>query len=273
MTRRRAFALVAMTALLIVPAATARAGQLLTNGGFEAGGFTGWALANRPLGAPYNPPVPAAGRFVIGDTSDQAPLSGADVLGVSPSALGPSSGDFYALSDMTAAGTHALLQAFTVPVGTTALSLSFDMYVYDWAGFGGAVDPIGLDHDTPNPNQHARVDLLTSGAGAFDTSAASVVENFYLGVDPESALGRPPVYRHYSFDLTGVALPGQTYQLRFGEVDNEFVLNQAVDDVSLVASSAVASVPEPSTRIALLSGVPLVLIRLRRRARNRHLVT
>lgn len=236
--------------------------QLIVNGGFETGNFTGWTLANRPLGAQYDPNVPAAGSFVIDDADNVSPLSGLQTLG-------PKTGSFYAISDMTAQGTHALLQSFVVPLGVTSIALSFDMYVFDWAGAGGAIDPSGLDHTsggTGQNNQHARVDLLLAGATAFDTSPAAVLANFYIGVDPEAAAGQDPFYRPYLFNITGLTVPGQTYQLRFGEVDNEFVLNQAVDNVSIVATLASGSVSEPAIWQLLLVGSLLLLI-LRRRAR------
>jgi hypothetical protein len=252
----------------------AAAQELLTNGGFETGNLSGWTVANRTLGTPYDPNVPATGTFLVDNNADTlTPLSGL-------STLGPASGNFYALSDMTAQGTHALLQSFTVPLGATSVLLSFDMYVYDWYGAGAAMDPSGLDHTsggTGAPNQHARVDLLSALAGSFDTSAGSVLSNFYLGVDPESAQNPPqaPFYRNYAFDLTGVALPGQTYQLRFGEVDNQFVINQAVDNVSVrVALAPGQVIPEPGTWALLLAaaaaGVPLAGVRLGRSKAARH---
>jgi hypothetical protein len=131
---------------------------------------------------------------------------------------------------MTAQGTHTLLQSFTVPLNATSVTLSFDMYVHDWFGAGAAIDPSGLDHTTGGtnqPNQQARVDLLSSAASAFATDVGSVVQNYYLGVDPEAAQLQAPIYRGYFFDLTGVALPGQTYQVRFGTVDNQFVFSQS----------------------------------------------
>src|SRR2546423_6351280 len=241
------------------PGIPSRAGaqELIVNGGLESGDFTGWTRVDRPLGAPYDPSVPAAGAFVIDDADGQTPLS--DL-----SALGPAAGAFYALSDMTAQGTHTLLQSFTVPLGAQSVNLSFDMVVYDWFGGGAFVSPAGLDHTTPDANQHARVDLLDSGASAFDTGAG-VVANFYLGVDPEAAAGQAPIYRHYAFDLTPLALPGGTYQLRLGVVDNLFVLNQGVDNVSLVSRAAPAAVPEPSARVLVVLGmVALAFVRPRR---------
>lgn len=252
-----------LTAITFHPA---RAQELLINGGFETGNFTGWTLDNRPLGEPYDPGTPATATFVIDDNADSlSPLSGLPTLG-------PASGSFFALSDMTAQGTHVLLQSFTVPLTSNQVILSFSMYVYDFAGAGGAIDVSGLDHTTggsnpPRDNQHARVDLLSSGVSSFDTNAGSVLQNFYLGVDSEAELGQSPQYRTYSFDISGVALAGQTYQLRFGEVDNQFVLHQAVDNVSVQASF----IPEPGTLSLFLSSLGVTLLaagRSRMRARR-----
>jgi hypothetical protein len=41
--------------------------------------------------------------------------------------LGPKSGAFYAISDMTAKGAHALLQSLLIPLGASSVTLSFDM--------------------------------------------------------------------------------------------------------------------------------------------------
>ncbi len=252
----------AVLALTALPCRPTMAQELLTNGDFETGTFAGWTLENRPLGDRYDPVVPETGAFVLDDNADAlTPLSGLPTLG-------PASGTFYAVSDMTAKGTHTLSQSFTVPLTATSVLLSYDMYVYDFFGAGAAIDPAGLDHTTGGtnqPNQHARVDLLSSGAGAFDTDAISVLQNLYIGVDLEASQNPPeaPVYRNYSFDLTGVALPGQTYRLRFGEVDNQFVISQAVDNVSVMVNAPVV-VPEPSTLALVALGLLPALAVVRR---------
>src|SRR5207249_734802 len=101
--------------------------------------------------------------------------------------------------------------------------LSFSMFVNDQDG-GPIVNPSGLNF-TALPNQHARVDILTSGAGAFDTGTG-VARNFYLGVDPHT---NPNPYKNYSFDITNLVGAGGTFQLRFGEVDTQLNLNVGVD--------------------------------------------
>lgn len=254
---------VVMLALTALPCRSVIAQtEILTNGSFETRTFAGWTLENRPLGERYDPDFPETGTFVIDDNADAiTPLSGLPTLG-------PAAGTFYALSDMTAQGTHTLSQSFTVPLGANSVVLSYDMYVYDFFGAGAAINAMGLDHTTGGtnqPNQHARVDLLSVGAGAFDTDAISVLQNLYIGADLEASQNPPeaPVYRNYSFDLTSVALPGQTYQLRFGAVDNQFVIQQAVDNVSV----QVVVVPESGTFALATLGLLPALAVARRRAR------
>lgn len=200
-------------------------GEMLINGDFELGNLTGWTIAATGSGS--------AQLDVPGTT---APISG---LSTAPNAGG---GSFYSVTDETGPGTHALSQTFTVPPDTTSALLTFDMFVNNWnsaaAGapgpFGTFIDAAGLDHTTANPNQHARVDLMSFGSPAFDTGAG-VVNNYYIGAD---ALA-PPVnpYTSYSIPITGDVVPGQTYSIRFADVGNMFFMNQGVDNVGLAVTT------------------------------------
>lgn len=193
--------------------------ELITNGGFESGTLAGWTTFDQ------------AGSWVPGNFSISVPGTPTPHSGFATSAVG-AGGSFYAVSDQGGPGAHALLQSFSVPAGTTSLSLSFSMFVNDGDG-GPIVDPAGLDF-TAGANQHARVDVLTAAAAALSTSAADVVANFYLGVDPQAT--NPNPFTAYAFDLLAAGLvPGSTYQLRFAEVDNQFFFNQGVDNVSILA--------------------------------------
>ncbi len=168
--------------------------------------------------------------------------------------MGPAAGNFYAISDQSGPGAHALEQSFVVPAGSTSVVVSFDMFVNDWSDLGPIVNAAGLDY-TASPNQYARVDIMSAAAPALDTGAG-VLDNLYTGVD----LGLDPNgYTHYSFDITNVVGAGGTFTLRFAEVDNQFFLNQGVDNVSIQA------VPEPT---AIVLAVPAVLALLIYRQRR-----
>ena len=156
-------------------------------------------------------------------------------------------GSFYAVTDQTAPGTHVLLQSFVVPVNVVSMTLSFDLFANDYDG-GPIINPAGLTH-TAGANQHTRVDILTASAGAFSTSAGDVVSNHYLGVDPGAD---PHSFSSLSINLTGLT-PGATYQLRFGGTETQFFLNMGVDNVSILADTAV--VPGPSGLILLATAI------------------
>jgi hypothetical protein len=246
----------------------ASAQQLITNGGFETGAFTGWTLANQA-----NPlDVGNQNHFTISTPGADTPPVNGIFFNTAPN---PTGGAFYAVSVADLPGAHALLQDFTVTSPSSVL-LSFQMFVNDQSGIGPIVDPTGLDYTTGgafNDNQHARVDLLRAGASDLSTNPADVLANFYLGVDPinfDQNTGNliPNPYTNYSFDLTSLVGAGGTYRLRFAEVDNLSALNVGVDNVSILAAVAPPSVPEPGSTAALLIGSIGSLALLRRCRRS-----
>ena len=235
-------------------AAPASAQQLITNGGFESGSLSGWTTANQTGSS--------GGFFARSNGTQFDPFR---------STVGPKSGSYYAVSDQTGNGSHALLQTFTVNAPASAVILSFDMFVDNY-NFGGAVTPNTLDY-TVVPNQQARVDILSAGAGAFTTGAGDLA-NFYKGSDPVSDpnIDNPHQYTHYSFDITSLVGTGGTFQLRFAEANNQDNLFQGVDNVSIRETPAV---PEASTLVSfglLAFGMAALLLRGRRGWRQQSLL-
>ena len=214
--------------------------ELVSNGDFETGVFPGWTVTDQAGGS---------GSWFVDALGTTTPLSGEPTLAIG------GSGAFYAVSDQTGPGTHSLTQAFTVPWPTLSATLSFDMFVNDWDA-GPLFNPAGLDY-TALLNQHARVDILTAAAGAFDTGAG-VLANYYLGVDggPD-----PHAFTHYVFDISGIVGAGGTFQLRFAEVDNQWYFNQGVDNISIL----VEPIPAPGAILLGSIGVGLVSWLRRRR--------
>jgi len=208
-------------------------GNLLANGDFEAGSFAGWTEADQAGGS---------GSWFISNPGAASPLS------AFPTAPNPLGGNFYAVTDQTGPGSHVLLQSFTLAAPTT-LTLSYQMFVDSQ---DGSFDTGTLDY-TGAANEYGRVDLLTGTATAFSTAATDVLQTFYAGND---AGPNPNPYASYSYNLS---LAAGTYQLRFGEVDNQNYFQMGVDNVSLVA------VPEPTTlALAGLAGSSLLLFRRKR---------
>jgi hypothetical protein len=231
-TTRFATILGGIVLLSLVPAASA--GELLTNGGFEAG-VAGWTLFDQAGGS---------GSFFV-QSGTGSPLNGFGVPA-------PPQGTNAAMTDQGGPGTHVLLQSFTVPLGSTSVMLSFQSFIGNQAA---AFNPDSVDY-TVIPNQQAIVDILGSVGGAFDNPSTAVVNAFTSTANG----GYSPV----SFDLTSFVTPGSTYTLRLAEVDNQLFFNAGFDDVSI---QAVGAVPEPGSAVLLLCGVAALGVKASRRKR------
>jgi hypothetical protein len=198
--------------------------ELISNGGFETGTFAGWTVANQ---------TGSSGNWFI-QTGTTSPVNGFTVPA-------PPQGTHAAMTDQGGPASSVLLQSFTVPPGSK-VSLSFDVYVNNFAGF---FSPASLDFTTI-PNQQARVDILTAGATPF-ALGSSVLDNVF---DP---LSDTTAYVPETFDITSAVGGGGTFQLRFAVVDNQNAFNLGIDAVSIVATSA--AVPEPDSLILLAIGM------------------
>lgn len=172
--------------------------ELITNGGFETGNFTGWTTASSG----------SALGWTINDGTFNPPGPGVP--------LAPISGSFDAMSQQTGPGQNLLMsQLFVVPTGITSAILSWSDRIRNFASVFS------------DPNQEFRV-LIEDSVGALIQEVFSTNPG-----DPLQQVG--PNLR--SFDLTSLFQPlqGQTVQLSFEQQDNLFFFNATVDDVSLVA--------------------------------------
>ena len=229
----KALAVVVTSASLAVAAPI----ELVTNGDFETGSFTGWTVTNQAGGE---------GDWFIDIPGTNTPLSDFQT------AANPAGGSFYAVTDQPFIGTHSLTQTIVVPVGSQVI-LSFDYFVNDWSGAG----PLGnvLDFNI-SPTQFATADILAAGAGPFDTGA-SVVANLL-----REGGGTPPnAYTTFLLDITAFVGGGGTFQLRFAESDNQGNFNFGLDNVSVLATP----VPEPGTFGLLAAGLAAAVGSYRRR--------
>jgi hypothetical protein len=158
------------------PACSCPGGERIVNGDFETGDLSGWTVDDLEGGV---------GSF-YSSSGTSTPISLSD-------SVGAEDGSFYAVSDQTGPGTHALSQRFSVPPNAESVVLSFDMFVNSWWEM---IEGDGLDH-TGDPNQFARVDIVDEAAfdlDPFTTDPAAVLANLYLGADPEPGEGSPNSY-------------------------------------------------------------------------------
>lgn len=234
---RFAIGAILVVGILALSANTAFAAEILTNGNFEAGNFTGW------FGATENSSGPASAYYTRTYPSN-TPISN------QATASNASGGTTFAVSDQNISQASTLYQNFTLAGASPSVILSYDMFVNN--GGPTVVNNTGtLDANSPAPNAYARVDILANGANPF-TSSSGILRNFYIGADGGA---RPNAYTHYSFDITNLVGGGAgTYTLRFAEINNQgFVINQGVDNVSI------ASTPEPaSLSLAAMAGIVLM---------------
>jgi hypothetical protein len=223
--------------LLLAAAITGTAwADLITNGGFETGTFSGWAETNQAGGA---------GNWYI-QSGTTSPASGLPVPA-------PPQGNHAAMADSSGPSSDVLIQSFTVAPGSN-VTLGFDIFVDSLAAFAA---PNSLDY-TVIPNQQVRVDILTASATPF-ALGASVVDNV---LDPDANTAG---YVTESFNITSAVGAGGTFQLRFADVNNQNTLLFGVDAVSIVVTTS--SVPEPVS-LVLLATVVIGLFFRRLRTRK-----
>jgi hypothetical protein len=191
------------------PWMTPAAVELITDGGFEAGGL-GWSVINNGNGQ----------WFVL--TGTTAPIS----LFTIPA---PPEGTFQAVVDQGGPGSHILYQDVTIPAGSTA-TLNFILWYSNQAT--GFANPPSLD---PNviPNQQFRVDILDPNAAPDDMGAGILQSVFVTVVNSPNVISYTPISANLD------AFAGQTIRLRFAEVDNQFFFTVGVDAVSIQAEPIV----------------------------------
>ena len=215
---------------LTLAASTAAAGitnELIINGGFETGDFTGWT--------PFVQEGSSGDIFVTDlDLGESLPFSGnpgidngGHPLGL---AIGPSSGQYYAAVDQSGPGAYSLEQTFTTSANATEFAISFDLFAGD-ASLQAPLNSGNFDYSGA-PTQYLRVDLFNA-AGALITNL--------IDATPLT------LYMMVSQDLSAIMEAEQTYTLRLEHVDNMDNFHTALDSVSVSEN-----VPAPST-LALLA--------------------
>ncbi len=213
----------ASLAIFLLAATSARADQLITNGGFETGTLAGWTATST---------IPGDGNFSVTSLST-TPLN-------YNATVGAHSGTYYAVSDdYDGSSTEYLTQTFTTPASLLSATLSFDIFVNDIYG----------------------ADFGTSGSGGQVTLLSSLGVPIAVLYGPsdtfENPVGSPNPYIAISQNILSDLAANTTYQLQFSSSDSTNLINVGIDDVSLITTSAsTAPTPEPSTfSLSAIGGV------------------
>ncbi len=235
-TARALWLCAAMVSAIALPASA----SVITNGGFESG-FTGWTTVDQTGGD---------GTFYL-QTGASSPANSFPVPA-------PPEGIAAAMTDAFGPGSHLLYQDFVVPNVVTATSIRFSLFLNNGNDAPDYFMPAHLDFATPDLNQQARVDIMTTTADPFSVASSDVLQNLFQ-TNPGDTLVSG--YNNFVVDITALlqAHQGETLRLRFAEVDNVAPFNLGVDNVSTGTP-----VPEPST-LLLSAGTLLTLGALRRR--------
>jgi hypothetical protein len=206
--QRLCFSAAVATALSL----SVQASNLFTNPGFETGDLTGWTVAS----------TQGSDDGFYADNTTTTPLNGFPTVG-------PFAGNWYAVTDMSGLvtpETTTLTQSVTIPIGTTAVSISLEMFVNDQFGSSGT---------------GAEVAIWANGANTLTAAPLFVL---FGPIDTAVSGGTPNPYVLYQADITGDVTAGTTYTIGVLESDANGPINVGVDNFAVTATSGI---PEPGT--------------------------
>lgn len=188
-----------VAAATIIPGMTQAAApvNLINNGNFETGNFSGWTIIDT-----------GSGQTLINDGSH-------DPIG-DGGALPPISGHYDALTEQPGPGQHVLQQKITVPADVFSARLTWNDRVRNWAS------------EYSDPNQEWRV-LIKDTAG-------NVLQELYSTTPGDPLLQVGPNARGADMTALLQQHANSELVISFEEQDNLWFFNATLDDVVLLAS-------------------------------------
>jgi hypothetical protein len=223
------------------------ASDLFTNSTFETGNLSGWSLITSPsTGTPTDNDAFAANDTDQDQDNGELPTAG------------PFQGSWYSLSDTSgnrSPESAGLYQTVTIPIGTTSVILSAEIFVNDWCEFlsGGALTSCGSGGE---------IGIWATGA---NPDTATPLHVLYTADTTTGTSGTPNPYVAVNDNITADVTPGTSYVIGVVESDTEGVINVGIDNFAVTASSGIA--PEPAMLLPTLAGLGTLIYRARRRAR------
>lgn len=247
-------AVFAFTAMLA--AGQTHAGDLITNGGFEAN-----------VGLTQSPdPITGWNALEGGLLGGVATLPGSTSPGSGHNTAGAASGAQYALLDLSQPAYTVLYQSFSVSgLGIASAQLGYSLFATSFAGLTPPALSLdrGLDYESGDPMLTVRVDILKPGADPLSMNSADIVNSYLPTVNYTGSDAAPTAYSSYLHTLNAADFAaGQNYTLRFAAAGNAGQALVGIDNVSF----NVTAVPEPATWALLAAGLALVGTAARRRA-------
>ena len=188
------------------PDLVATTSEMVINGGFETGDFTGW----QPSSDASNTNTVA--RWSINDGS-QIPIGPINVPAPLITSVAPISGQYDAFMEQSGPSSFLLTSSFIVPRGVTTATLSWSDRIRNFA------------QEFSDPDQQFRVHLV-------DATGQSLAEVFRT-VPGDELIQLGPNEREFDVTSTLQSLEGQSVSLAFEQNNNLYYFNVNIDDVSL----------------------------------------
>lgn len=187
--------------------------ELVTNGSFETGDFTGWT------------------ELAITNAGDWSIYSGAPL-----NLLPPPDGEFASVTNQVQPDSNIIYQDIAVPPDTQVICTAI-VYLRNQSEEGEDDYIIGDGLTLNTDNQQMRVDIIDPEADPFTTGGGVLLNLFQtLPGDPD-LIGYTPI----EFNLTPFA--GSTVRFRAAVVVTENPLNGSIDGVSCITQAIEKNIP------------------------------